>query len=296
MDHQTPPDNHPPKKRLRARRRSGRNHAARKIRGLENIEDELRRIEVRQGPEAVEQIRDTAQGLYEGLVGASVHELRSVVTAMKTNVENLERCREDEIPAMTRRIIPRLTDRLSYMERLLSDMKEFTTNISRARASEPVADLVAEALEIVRSELTGSKRNADPVDVRLDLPAELIVHCSRMPMVVVLRNLLKNAIESFMIGESDFEPGVVEVAAFSEGEEVCITIRDQGMGMSPQELENVLRLIPGSSSKGRHGTGFGLPIACRHIRAHGGTVDIASQEDDGTLVTIRLPKGGTRRT
>jgi signal transduction histidine kinase len=75
---------------------------------------------------------------------------------------------------------------------------------------------------------------------------------------------------------------------------VRITIRDDGMGMSDDELDSVLQFIPGRSSKGSLGTGFGLPIARRHIAAHDGEMVIQSAEDRGTVVTVHLPTGGRR--
>jgi len=276
------------------RRRKGRNHAAKRVRGLDRIEDELRKIEVRHGPAVAGMVRDTAHRLYEGLVGASVHEMRSVVTAMKANIENLERCRDDEAGEVARKVAVRLGGRVAYLERLLDDMKDYTRATSRDRASEPVAELVAEALEMVTSEFGARGRDASAIEVEVRVPEYLIVMVSRMPVVLALRNVLKNAHEAFMIDETTFTAGRVLVeAAVAEGG-VLITIRDDGMGMSADELSGVLQFIPGRSSKGTLGTGFGLPIARRHIAAHGGELHIESEEDMGTVVTVLLPAGGRR--
>lgn len=276
------------------RRRSGQNHAAKRVRGLDRIEDDLRRIEVRHGEAVAGMVRDTAQRLYEGLVGASVHEMRSVVTAMKTNIENLQRCRDDEAGEVARKVAIRLADRVSYLERLLDDMKDYTRATSRERASESLLDMVTEALEMVRSEFRAKDRDASAVEVAVRVPADLIVMVSRMPVVLALRNLLKNAHEAYMIDETAFSAGGVEVDACAAGDGVEITIRDGGMGMDADELASVLQFIPGRSSKGTLGTGFGLPIARRHIAAHGGELRIESEEDRGTVVTVALPTGGRR--
>lgn len=276
------------------RRRSGRNDAAKRVRGLDRIEDELRRIEVRHGEAVANMVRDTAQRLYEGLVGASVHEMRSVVTAMKTNIENMGRCRDDEAGDVARKVAVRLADSVSYLERLLDDMKDYTQETSRERASEPVAELVSEALGMVRAEFSSRRRDASGVEVRVEVPADLIVWVSRMPIVLALRNLLKNAHEAFMVDEVAFASGTVEVVACAKSEGVEIAIRDSGMGMSDDELASVIQFIPGRSSKGSLGTGFGLPIARRHIAAHGGNLEIKSTEDCGTVVTVLLPTGERR--
>ena len=61
------------------------------------------------------------------------------------------------------------------------------------------------------------------------------------------------------------------------------------MGLSKEELEEVRRFVPGGTSKKVHGTGFGLPIARRKVMDHGGTLNIESRVDQGTVVTITLP-------
>jgi signal transduction histidine kinase len=72
-------------------------------------------------------------------------------------------------------------------------------------------------------------------------------------------------------------------------ERVEIMIRDNGMGLSKEELAKVREFVPGGTSKKTYGTGFGLPIARRRIADHGGELGIDSVEGQGTTVTITLP-------
>lgn len=84
-------------------------------------------------------------------------------------------------------------------------------------------------------------------------------------------------------------PRIVVQAAVA-GEELRIVIRDNGMGLTDQELSGPILLIPGRRNKSKpHSTGYGLPIAERNLAAHGGGLRIESREDEGTTVTIRLP-------
>jgi signal transduction histidine kinase len=85
---------------------------------------------------------------------------------------------------------------------------------------------------------------------------------------------------------------VVKVTAEGYAESVSITISDNGMGLDGDELEALRQFIPGKSSKGNFGTGFGLPIARRNIRAHGGDLFFYSEVDVGTSVRVWLPING----
>ena len=276
------------------RKRQGHQGAARRAKGLDRTERNLRELEIRHGTKLANLVRDMAHQLYEGLVGASVHEMRSVVTAMKGNIEQLERALETDALPVARRVTPRLARSVSFLERLLDDMRVYTRVPSRDRATERLDDLVREALEMVRAEFSATGRDASAVRVSVTIPTDVVVTVSRLPVILTLRNLLKNALEAFMTDAATFRPGTVDVTAESNQTGVVVTIADSGMGMSPDELEAVCQFIPGRSSKANLGTGFGLPIARRNILAHGGDLRIESRVDHGTIVTVWLPLNGRK--
>jgi signal transduction histidine kinase len=70
---------------------------------------------------------------------------------------------------------------------------------------------------------------------------------------------------------------------------VVLEIADTGAGLSPDELAEIEEFVPGRCSRKAHGTGFGLPIAWRKIRDHGGHLAIASALDEGTTITVTVP-------
>ncbi len=70
---------------------------------------------------------------------------------------------------------------------------------------------------------------------------------------------------------------------------VVLEIADSGAGLSPDELAEIEEFVPGRCSRKAHGTGFGLPIAWRKIRDHGGHLAITSALDEGTSITVSLP-------
>jgi signal transduction histidine kinase len=278
--------------RALARRQRGHAVAVKRARGLDRMEDDLLRLERKHGTETASIVRDLAQRMYEGLVGASVHEMRSVVTAMKVNIEQLERAADSETQEVARRVCPRLSRSVSFLERLLDDMRDYTRAPTRERATESLLDLVVEAGDMVRSEFDAMGRKHQPVVIKGHVPKGLVVHVSRDRIVLALRNLIKNAYDAFMIDEVNFTPGTIEILAVGAESGVRLAIKDNGMGLSPEELEAVRQFVPGRSSKAKLGTGFGLPIARKNIRSHGGDLRIESEEDKGTEVIVWLPTEG----
>jgi signal transduction histidine kinase len=67
-------------------------------------------------------------------------------------------------------------------------------------------------------------------------------------------------------------------------------VQDHGIGIPPADLEWICSAFHRGRNVGqRPGTGLGLVIVQRCVELHGGTLDLASTEGQGTTVTVRLP-------
>lgn len=274
-----------------SRRLRGQRTTTRRMRGLDRAEHEIERIERTKGAKTAQVVRDVAHRLYEGLVGASVHEMRSVITAMKGNVEQLQGdARRGGGAEAALKIAPRLAQQVAFLEKLLGDMRMFTQVLPKVRHTERIADLVHEATAMVQAEFAASGRDASSIDLVVEVPEHLSACVSRLQIVIALRNLIKNAHEAFMVDAETFASGRVRVSACAQDADwIEIRVEDNGMGLDDRELADVRQFIPGRTSKSQLGTGFGLPIAHRNVTEHGGTLQIASTDEAGTTATINLP-------
>jgi signal transduction histidine kinase len=107
-------------------------------------------------------------------------------------------------------------------------------------------------------------------------------------MESALVNFLENAVDACAY---DHEKPVhqVSLTVTIEPEEImCFRIQDNGIGMDQETREKMFTLF--FTSKGSRGTGLGLFIAHRVIQQHGGTVHVTSALNQGTELTIRLPR------
>lgn len=89
----------------------------------------------------------------------------------------------------------------------------------------------------------------------------------------------------------------ISVRAWSEAAPgaplVAIEVRDQGIGMTPPQLERLFDpfyRVAGAADAS--GTGLGMAIADEILKAHNGRIDVASSPGAGTVVTLRLPAAG----
>jgi signal transduction histidine kinase len=103
----------------------------------------------------------------------------------------------------------------------------------------------------------------------------------------ILFNLLSNAVKFTPEG------GRVQVAARVTEKGVLVTVKDNGIGMSPEQIPKAMepfRQIDSKVSRKYEGTGLGLPLTKHLVELHGGTLNIDSALNLGTTVTFTIPR------
>jgi two-component system sensor histidine kinase KdpD len=82
-----------------------------------------------------------------------------------------------------------------------------------------------------------------------------------------------------------------ETRGDGDGEEVVVTIADEGPGIPPDELDRVFeRFFRGNSGSHKSGTGLGLSIARDMVELMGGTLTVRSDRGAGSTFTVRMPR------
>jgi len=103
-------------------------------------------------------------------------------------------------------------------------------------------------------------------------------------LVLVIVNVLFNAADAMPKG------GEIVVRGRRVDRGVELTVTDTGIGMADDVLRNALSPLFTTKERGA-GTGLGLFVSNRVLRAVGGTLSLVSREGEGTQVTIFLPTG-----
>src|SRR5690606_32625211 len=108
------------------------------------------------------------------------------------------------------------------------------------------------------------------------------------------RTLLINAITTLIdnaIKYNHRQP-VIHIQLSMEGQEVIIEVADNGIGIAPAFYKKIFApffRIPTGNVHDIKGHGLGLSFAAQVIKLHGGVIMVASQQDEGSVFTIKLP-------
>ena len=114
-------------------------------------------------------------------------------------------------------------------------------------------------------------------------PQPLIGTWDEFRIEQVLANLLTNAMR-YGAGRP------VRVSVSAVDEQACVEVQDQGIGISPQNLERIFQQFErAEGSEGSAGLGLGLFIAEQIVKAHGGRIQVESEEGRGSLFRVLLP-------
>jgi signal transduction histidine kinase len=254
------------------------------------VNEQLQAIEAEYGKAAAAKALRTCERYTELLVGSMVHDLRSMLTHLKMNCYSLIESHPGDKPgSKSRRAAARVRSDLDFMELAIADMEVFARPVASERRPERLADVIAAALELACDNVRKSKLDPDAVNVKLDVPGVIVVEMARHQITLALANVLKNAFEAFL-ADGKLRAGSIQIEVVAVGDQVRITVRDDGMGMVEEESRGLLFFTPGRRNKSKqNSTGYGLPIAARNVAAHGGSIALESRGNEGTVVTIILP-------
>ena len=135
--------------------------------------------------------------------------------------------------------------------------------------------------------IVAPKAHEGGVHLDVNIEAELTAVVDKRALKQVLINLLANAIK--------FTPntGVVTISAYAAPAGLTITIADTGIGIPTEHIDKLGRpfeQVENQFTKTRSGSGLGLAISRSLVELHGGSLEIASQEHKGTIVTMVFPQ------
>jgi PAS domain S-box-containing protein len=153
---------------------------------------------------------------------------------------------------------------------------------SSKRAPLDIGLVVHEAVEMCKLWAKGYlEKKKISVTYKLDLGKGLFVEANQDDIIEIVLNLLKNAVEAL---DSN---GTIRVSVSGDSAHVFIRVRDDGVGIAKQDIDNIV--APFWTSKSGH-AGMGLAVNASLVRSYGGGIAIKRVKPKGAIFTVRLPR------
>jgi signal transduction histidine kinase len=210
------------------------------------------------------------------------HDLRTPMTRLRgsaedalLNANDTSACREALKDCMEE------SERVLTMLQVLMDVAEAETGaMPLNREDVQLGELAAQVIELY--ELVAEESG---VTVVADIPEGVGVHADPTRLRQVLSNLVDNAIKYSRKGQR------VTLSARALERHTELSVTDEGVGIPPGEQSKIWdRLYRGDLSRSQRGLGLGLSLVKAMVEAHGGSVSVSSQVDQGSCFTLRFPR------
>ncbi|MGE3800816.1 MAG: ATP-binding protein [Candidatus Kapaibacterium sp.] len=215
-------------------------------------------------------------------ITSMTHDLRTPLTILKFDL--VQSVAEEEDPAVHKRI-ERSLRQVERLEVLTAELLA----IAKLEAGALRPDLRTVQLKSLLLELMNDSRpRAEEKNITLSttLPEDE-VPCFADSLL--LRRALNNIVENALIYSN--EGGTIHLKMTATPATVLLSVTDDGLGMTRAEVKQATkRFWRGSSGKEKSGTGLGLSIVKDIVEAHGGSLEIVSEPEQGTTVTLKLPR------
>jgi signal transduction histidine kinase len=206
------------------------------------------------------------------------HTIKNEVGKIAISSENLKRVipKEDESSMQHLQIISSASEHmLAMVDRIHSRMKDIVLTPRQCQLDE----LVEQCIEHNRPALA-----KEGVHVHMEFLARPSLLCDPVHLKEAIGNLLVNAAEAMNGG------GTIRIVIAENNKGITLAIEDTGVGIAAEELSHVFEPFY-SGKKSSSNFGLGLSYVYNVMRKSGGSVDIKSEVNKGTRITLYFPLG-----
>jgi signal transduction histidine kinase len=257
---------------------------------LEAIKDALAKAETEAAEEAKKTAAPADQEAFlkeqAAFVSHAIHELRTPMTSIRGysdmmrsmgTLNDMQKMAVDTIRNNSRRMESLLTD--------VSDTSKIKAGTLRTNVKMDMFKNIAMMVEKLAQPASEELGRKLTTDIPQGLP---ILNVDGELLAKALYKLVENALR---YTDKDAETAQVTLRAAGDGSKLVITVQDNGIGMTPEELNQLGTIYYRADAelvRGYKGSGLGIPVAYGIIRMLGGTIAVTSEPGKGTTFTITL--------
>ncbi|MHC4418193.1 MAG: sensor histidine kinase [Planctomycetota bacterium] len=221
---------------------------------------------------------NVTEALAEMAAGAA-HELNNPLSVISGRAQLLAVSEPDP---EKKQALTQIQQNTRQLTAIIDDLMAFAEPPQPRCAATDVKQMLDEAIQ-----LTAQKQNAEQLDIQIEVAEDAQnVFIDSAQIVSAIANIFSNSVESYQDRQG---PMNVTASADKSGRFVKLQVTDSGCGMDAETLQKATQPFFSARPAGRK-RGMGLAHAQRIIQLNGGSMEMASQPNQGTTVAILLPR------
>ena len=204
------------------------------------------------------------------------HEIKNPLTPMRLSVQSFQRNFDKDDPEIQQKVdeyCNTIINQIDTMSSIASAFSNFAKMPAQQNETLNVPKIVKLALDIFNEKYIEFKCEKEEILAKFD----------RTQLIRVVTNLVKNAIQAL----KDVEDPHIVVMVEEEEEMVCVSVSDNGSGISEENKEKVFE--PKFTTKSS-GMGLGLAMVKNIVETYNGNISFVSKQNKGTIFNVRFPK------
>jgi two-component system, OmpR family, sensor kinase len=214
-------------------------------------------------------------------VADAAHELRTPITALSLQAENLDPV---DLPESARERVAALKEGMARTKHLLEQLLALARHEAAPSGEAAVVPLDRAVKDVVADVLPEAARKG--IDLGFELIEPIATRGEPVMIATMVRNLIDNAVRFTPHG------GRVDIGVYVEGSEAVLQVEDSGPGIPPGDIDRIFEPFFRGSRPTEDGTGLGLSIVKRIVDRLGGLIvleNISGPALTGLRATVRLP-------
>lgn len=207
-----------------------------------------------------------------------VHDLRNPLSGIKLGLEAL---RDDTTTAVRTRVLGLLDRQVDRLSHIVGDVLDATKieagHLELRREKFDVRRSIREIVSLIAP-------TSEIHQIAVEMPDDpVILEADPVRVEQVLSNLLSNAIKYSPAG------GRIDVRATTSASELIVDVQDRGIGIAREAIPELFAPFRRRAPEVASGSGLGLSVVRRIVKAHGGTIEVESVLGRGSTFRVRLP-------
>ncbi len=181
-------------------------------------------------------------------------------------------------------ILKDIREGIDRVSQIVIDLRQFTRDDNGTGGQADLAEVINRARRMVGHQI------GDGIALKLSVPQNAPIRGNPNQLVQVFINLLQNSIDAIQmrIASGNEAPGLIEISIEPSGDGWEVTLRDNGIGIPPENLQKIFDPFFTSKDVGK-GMGLGLSITHQILQNHRAKVDVDSRPGEFTRFRLAFP-------